>query len=76
VSEEGLDIEEIFEQISEEETLAEELDLDLTLPAAKKPMGAPADQSEEDDKVSGGGAGKQDDAKSSKKKNLVVRGAA
>lgn len=78
VSEEGLDIEEIFEQIAEEETLAEELDLDLTLPAATKPMGAPADQSTEDDKSdepSGGGAGKQDDAKTSKK-NLVVTGAA
>lgn len=57
VSETGEDIEEIFEAIKQEEDLAEELDLDLTLPAASKPLGAPVDQSTEDDKASGGGAG-------------------
>lgn len=76
VSEEGNDIEEIFQEIAEEEELAEELDLDLTLPAATKPMGAPADQSEEDGEGGGtsGTAGGKDD--SSSKKNLVVTGAA
>jgi lambda family phage portal protein len=75
VSEEGNDIEEVFEQIAQEEELAESLDLDLTLPGATKPMGGAVDQSTEDDEASGGGAGKQDDAKTSKK-NLVVTGAA
>jgi len=71
VSETGEDIEEVFEQISEEETLAEELDLDLTLPSATKPTGAPVDQSTEDnkdDEPSGGAA-------DSKKTNLAVIGA-
>lgn len=70
VSETGEDIEEVFEQISNEETMAEELDLDLTLPSATKPTGAPADQSEED--------GKDTDTTGttdSTKKNLAVMGA-
>lgn len=72
VSEEGNDIEEIFEQISEEEELAESLDLDLTLPGATKPMGGPVDQSDDDeDSPSGGGATGKDDAASTK--TLVVR---
>jgi lambda family phage portal protein len=65
VSETGEDIEEVFEQISAEETLAETLDLDLTLPAASKPLGAPADQSTEDDKGDGG-SGSGDGSGSSK----------
>lgn len=69
VSETGEDIEEVFEQISEEETLADELDLDLTLPSATKPTGAPVDQSEEDNKDS------TDSTDTTTKKNLAVMGA-
>jgi lambda family phage portal protein len=70
VSETGEDIEEVFEQISAEETLADDLDLDLTLPSATKPTGAPTDQSEEDNKDSEGG-GTTDTTKN----NLAVMGA-
>lgn len=63
VSETGEDIEEVFEQIAEEEALAETLGLDLTLPSASKPLGAPADQSVEDDEGGGssGTAGDDDE---------------
>jgi lambda family phage portal protein len=73
----GDDWEDVAEQIAEEEAFAASINLDLTLPAASKPLGAPADQSAED-KASGGGAGKQDSAAASKKslENLEVTGVA
>lgn len=78
LADEGVDWEEVLEEIREEMDLAESMGVDLTLPAASKPLGAPADQSAEDDKGSGGGAGKQDTAAaaSSKKslENLEVIG--
>lgn len=70
----GEDWEDVAEQIAEEEAFAASIDLDLTLPAASKPLGAPADQSVEDDKASGGGAGKQDGAAAASKKSFEVTG--
>lgn len=57
LAEEGDDWEEILEEIRAEMDLAETLGIDLTLPAASKPLGAPEDQSTEDDKGDGGGSG-------------------
>jgi lambda family phage portal protein len=70
VSEEGNDIEDVFESIVEEENLAEELGLDLTLPSDKKPTGAEEDQSKLDEEE----GDEEKDGKS--EKSFVVTGAA
>lgn len=79
-AEEGEDWEEIAEEIKAELDLAETMGLDLTLPSATKPLGAPTDQSAEDDgKGTAGGAGagtsteENDDATSSKKLSGVLQ---
>jgi lambda family phage portal protein len=72
LADEGEDWEEVAEEIRAELDLAETLDLDLTLPSATKPLGAPTDQSEEDDGAGdtgsggSGGSGEGDDASGSK----------
>jgi lambda family phage portal protein len=78
LGEEGEDWEEVLEEIRAELDLAETLDIDLTLPSATKPLGAPADQSTEDDGTGGGngegdgtGGSGGDDASGSEK-NLEV----
>jgi lambda family phage portal protein len=60
LGEEGEDWEEVLEEIRSELDLAETLDIDLTLPSATKPLGAPTDQSGEDDGTGGDGAGGDD----------------
>jgi lambda family phage portal protein len=77
VAETGEDIGEVFEAIQQEEQLAEELGLDLTLPGATKPLGGPADQSEEDDEGSPGGTdgttgGADDDDDAASEKNAIA----
>jgi lambda family phage portal protein len=66
----GEDWEDVAEQIAEEEAFAASIDLDLTLPAASKPLGAPVDQSTEDDEGSGTGGTSKDGASGSSSKNL------
>ena len=66
LAEQGEDFDEMLEAIQQEEQLAEELGIDLTLPGANKPLGGPADQSTEDDAASGGGAGSATDAAAGK----------
>jgi lambda family phage portal protein len=81
LGEEGEDWEEVLEEIRAELDLAETLDIDLTLPSATKPLGAPADQSTEDDGTGGGngagdgtgGSGEGDDASGSEKKLEVFQ---
>jgi lambda family phage portal protein len=68
VAETGEDIGEVFEEIQQEEQLAEELGLDLTLPGAAKPLGGPEDQSAVDDEESTSGS-QTDDAT---KKNAAL----
>lgn len=69
VGEEGEDIEEIFEEIQAEEELAEQLGLDLTIPSAQKPTGAPENDGADDD---GDGKGDESDDAKSSKKNLEI----